>query len=136
MSLFDHIGFSTKDLRRSLSFYESCMPKIGLAIIAPSDKGFFISGGERAPVPFLWVHQKISGSEKASEKPSTSNLHLMFTADSQEAVDAFHQAAIEGGGTESGAPAYQGAEVMKYYAALVFDPDGNMLEVGFRQKRR
>lgn len=135
MSLFDHIGFQCRDLRRSLSFYESCMPKLGLAVIAHSDKGFFVSGGERAPVPFLWVHGKSKVDEASDARPG-NRLHLMFTADSREAVEAFHRAAVSGGGKESDAPSYQGPVEMGYFAALVFDPDGNTLEAGFRQRPR
>lgn len=134
MSLFDHIAFQSTDLHRSLSFYESCMPKLGLAVIAHSNKGFFVSGGERSPVPFLWIHGKSAGSGNDQPITSGNQLHLMFTAESREAVNAFHEAALKGGGTESGAPGFQGPDVMGYYAALVFDPDGNTLEAGFRQR--
>jgi len=136
MSLFDHIGFQSADLQLSLSFYEKCMPKLGLAVIANSDKGFFVSGGERAPVPFLWIHRKSDHSGDVQAIKPGNQLHLMFTAESQEAVDAFHRAALDGGGKESDAPGFQGPDVMGYYAALVFDPDGNTLEAGFRQRRR
>ena len=136
MSLFDHIGFQSRNLRRSLSFYESCMPTLGLAVIAHSDSGFFVSGGERAPVPFLWIHSGPKpGADEPGGKPG-NHLHLMFNASSRDDVEAFHRAALQGGGSESGAPAYQGPEEMGYYAALVFDPDGNTLEAGFRQRVR
>ncbi|WP_310009614.1 VOC family protein [Brucella pseudogrignonensis] len=136
MSLFDHIGFQSKDLRRSLSFYESCMPKLGLTIIAHSDSGFFVSGGERAPVPFLWIHKaQKTVADEPDGKPG-NHLHLMFNAGSREDVEAFFRAAVQGGGKESGPPAYQGPEEMGYYAALVFDPDGNTLEAGFRKRVR
>ncbi|KAB0571637.1 VOC family protein [Brucella pituitosa] len=136
MSLFDHIGFQSRNLHRSLSFYESCMPKLGLAVIAHSDSGFFVSGGERAPVPFLWIHSGPKpGADEPGGKPG-NHLHLMFNASSRDDVEAFHRAALQGGGSESGAPAYQGPEEMGYYAALVFDPDGNTLEAGFRQRVR
>ncbi|NKB83464.1 VOC family protein [Brucella grignonensis] len=136
MSLFDHIGFQSRNLHRSLSFYESCMPKLGLAVIAHSDRGFFVSGGERAPVPFLWIHSGPKpGTDEPGGKPG-NHLHLMFNASSRDDVEAFHRAALQGGGSESGAPAYQGPEEMGYYAALVFDPDGNTLEAGFRQRVR
>ena len=140
MSLFDHIGFQSSDIERSLLFYKSCMPRLGLSIIAHSGTGFFVSGGERSPVPFLWIHNRLPiDDERQPEKHSSrpgNHLHLMFTASSQEDVHAFHRAALDAGGTENGPPAYQGAEEMGYFAALVFDPDGNTLEAGHRQRRR
>ncbi len=60
----------------------------------------------------------------------------MFTAGSREAVEAFHEAALKAGGRDSGGPGYQGPEEMGYYAALVFDPDGNTLEAGFRERKK
>ena len=135
MSLFDHIGFKAQNIKRSLSFYESCMPELGLEVIARSGSGFFVSGGERAPVPFLWIHGGVDEAGNGEDKPG-DRLHLMFTAGSREAVVAFHQAALKAGGRDSGSPAYQGPEEMGYYAALVFDPDGNTLEAGFRERKR
>ena len=136
MSLFDHIGFPSKNLSRSLSFYESCMPKLGLGVIAHSERGFFVSGGERAPVPFLWVHRVEKTEADAPDGKPGNHLHLMFNASSRDDVEAFHRAALKSGGVESGAPAYQGPQEMGYYAALVFDPDGNTLEAGFRERKR
>ncbi|EFM55285.1 VOC family protein [Brucella inopinata] len=135
MSLFDHIGFKARDINRSLSFYESCMPELGLDVIARSGSGFFVSGGERAPVPFLWIYGGDPAGEHGEDRPG-DRLHLMFTAGSREEVEAFYEAAIKAGGKDSGSPSYQGPEEMGYYAALVFDPDGNTLEAGFRERKR
>ncbi len=134
MSLFDHIGFESKHIRRSLSFYESCMPTLGLEVIARSGSGFFVSGGERAPIPFLWIHGHDDGA--AQTVAPGDRLHLMFSAASRDMVEAFHRAALAAGGGDSGAPAYQGAPEMGYYAALVLDPDGNTLEAGFRERKK
>ncbi|EEX86011.1 MULTISPECIES: VOC family protein [Brucella] len=135
MSLFDHIGCKARDINRSLSFYESCMPELGLDVIARSGSGFFVSGGERAPVPFLWIYGGDPAGEHGEDRPG-DRLHLMFTAGSREEVEAFYKAAIRAGGKDSGSPSYQGPEEMGYYAALVFDPDGNTLEAGFRERKR
>lgn len=136
MSLFDHIGFTTRNIQRSLSFYEGCMPALGLKIIAHSGGSFFVSGGERAPVPFLWIHSGDGEGDAAVPQNPGNHLHLMFTAASRETVEAFHRAALAAGGASSGAPGYQGPEEMGYFAALVLDPDGNTLEAGFRNRAR
>jgi len=72
MSLFDHIGFKARNVNRSLSFYESCMPELGLEVIARSGSGFFVSGGERAPVPFLWIHAATMVQALARTSPATA----------------------------------------------------------------
>ncbi|WP_343314693.1 VOC family protein [Brucella sp. BE17] len=135
MSVFDHIAFKVSNIGRSRSFYESCMPKLGLSLIARSSSGFFINGGKRAPVPFMFVSQSAHGNASADMKPG-NHLHLMFAATSREAVQDFFEAAMKAGGTDSSRPGYQGAEEMGYYAALVHDPDGNTLEAGFRERKR
>lgn len=135
MSVFDHIAFKVKNIGRSLSFYESCLPLLGLEVIARSGDGFFVNGGKTAPVPMLFVSQGRLDESSVDIKPG-NHLHLMFTAASREEVQAFHAAALKAGGTDSGGPAYQGPEEMGYYAALVYDPDGNTLEAGFRERKR
>jgi catechol 2,3-dioxygenase-like lactoylglutathione lyase family enzyme len=136
MSLFDHIGFHSSDLERSFAFYAGCMPTLELEVIRNADASFFVSGGERAPVPFIWITGTQGPADAspavAPEKPG-DHLHLMFTALSRDAVEAFHQAALASGGADSAPPGYQGPEEMGYYATLVFDPDGNTIEVGFRE---
>ncbi|MBK3745647.1 glyoxalase [Paraburkholderia aspalathi] len=134
MSLFDHIGFHSKDVGRSFRFYESCMRALDLEVMANSAKSFFVSGGERAPVPFIWISARTSAPSALPHDPG-NHLHMMFTALSRDMVDAFHAAALAGGGSHSDAPGYQGPQEMGYYAALVFDPDGNTVEAGFRQRR-
>lgn len=107
-----------------------------LEIIRNADASFFLSGGERAPVPFIWVTGMPGEGDvspaAAPEKPG-NHLHLMFAALSRDAVEAFHEAALASGGIDSESPGYQGPEEMGYYATLVFDPDGNTIEVGFRE---
>lgn len=138
MSLFDHIGFSSPDVQRSLKFYQGCMSALGLEVHRQNDGNFYINGGARAPVPFIWVQpsrQAQPGAVEPIEALTGKRLHLMFTAVSREAVESFYRKAIGAGGTESGAPDFQGPAEMGYFAALVFDPDGNLVEAGFRQRK-
>ncbi|MGH8128537.1 MAG: VOC family protein, partial [Gammaproteobacteria bacterium] len=59
--------------------------------------------------------------------------HTAFVAKSRAEVDAFYAAAIGAGGTDNGAPgAREGQSSPIYYAAFVFDPDGNNIEAVFR----
>ena len=54
--------------------------------------------------------------------------HLAFVAPSRAAVDAFHQAGLGAGGKDNGAPGLRADYGPKYYAAFLFDPDGNNVE--------
>jgi catechol 2,3-dioxygenase-like lactoylglutathione lyase family enzyme len=44
------------------------------------------------------------------------------------AVDAFHAAALAGGGVSDGAPGLRAKYHENYYAAFIRDPDGNRIE--------
>jgi len=43
-------------------------------------------------------------------------------------VDAFHEAALEAGGRDNGAPGLRPEYHAGYYGAFVLDPDGNNIE--------
>lgn len=56
--------------------------------------------------------------------------HCCFRADSVEQVQAFHATGLAAGGTDGGAPGLRSYHP-QYYAAFVFDPEGNKLEAVF-----
>jgi predicted lactoylglutathione lyase len=57
-----------------------------------------------------------------------SGVHLCLRAKTTTEVDAFHVAALNAGGASDGAPGLRPHDRVKYYAAFVFDPDGNRVE--------
>lgn len=138
MSLFDHIGFESRNIPASYQFYSSSMAPLELRVLQTADTIFFVSGSVRSPLPFLRV---IAAPKKKDEHVAETalqpgqHLHLKFGAKTHAQVEAFYQAALKAGGRDSGAPAYQGPKEMGYFAALVFDPDGNTVEVGMLEKR-
>lgn len=134
MSLFDHIGFESRDIPASYQFYSGSMAALELRVLQTADNLFFVSGNARSPLPFLRIvaAKPANGADSASQPGQ--HLHLKFSAKSHEQVEAFHQAALRFGGRESSAPSYQGPKEMGYFAALVFDPDGNTVEVGVHEK--
>jgi catechol 2,3-dioxygenase-like lactoylglutathione lyase family enzyme len=64
-------------------------------------------------------------------QPPTTDMHLCFVAGAREQVDAFHRAGVVGGFESNGAPGYR-AYAPGYYAAFLFDPDGNNIEALYR----
>ena len=60
---------------------------------------------------------------KAHHEPTL----IAFLADSQQAVQAFHAAALAAGGRDNGAPGPRPYHP-GYYSAFVLDPDGNNIE--------
>ncbi|KAK0704355.1 Glyoxalase/bleomycin resistance protein/dioxygenase-like protein [Lasiosphaeris hirsuta] len=63
--------------------------------------------------------------------------HHAFTAKSEDLslvlnraeVDAFHKAGIDAGGKDNGLPGIRAHYASDYYAAFVYDPAGNNIEV-------
>jgi len=53
--------------------------------------------------------------------------HLAFEASSAKQVEAFYQAALAAGGKDNGKPGYRDYSP-GYYAAFIYDPDGNNIE--------
>ena len=57
-----------------------------------------------------------------------SGTHICLRASSVEAVQAFHAAALAGGGASDGAPGPRPEYTAGYYAAFIRDPEGNKIE--------
>jgi predicted lactoylglutathione lyase len=57
-----------------------------------------------------------------------SGVHVCLRAPSTKAVDAFHAAALAGGGTSDGEPGLRPEYNDRYYAAFICDQDGNRIE--------
>lgn len=71
-------------------------------------------------------------SQASEELPLSSSAHVAFTAQSEEAVQKFHETAIALGAKNNGAPGLRDYEE-GYYAAFVIDPDGHNLEAVFKK---
>jgi predicted lactoylglutathione lyase len=77
-------------------------------------------GGFGDDFPFFWIGRRDRGPD--------SGVHVAFTAENRETVDAFHAAALEAGGTDNGGPGVRELYHPDYYGAFVLDPDGNNVE--------
>ncbi|PZW46882.1 catechol 2,3-dioxygenase-like lactoylglutathione lyase family enzyme [Humitalea rosea] len=121
--MLDHIGLVVSDLERSRRFYLAALPPLGIGVemevTAEETGGHAHLGLGTAGKPFFWV----SGGAAAS-----GPIHVAFTATTRAAVDAFHAAALAAGGRDNGGPGLRPHYHPNYYAAFVFDPDGNNIE--------
>jgi catechol 2,3-dioxygenase-like lactoylglutathione lyase family enzyme len=64
---------------------------------------------------------------QTDQKPA--HLHLAFTAENRQQVEAFYRAALVAGGKDNGAPGLRPHHYANYYAAFVIGPDGHNIEV-------
>ena len=118
--MLDHISIGVRDLGTSRRFYETVLKPLGYRAVYDSTEtvGF---GNEN---PEFWLNPT---SRPVPPDPQ-SGLHVCFTAPSRESVDAFHAAALAGGGKDNGPPGLRADYGAGYYAAFIVDPDGYRIE--------
>ena len=115
--MYDHIGLKVNDIDTSVRFYEAALKPLGHVISSrdESSAGLGLKGA-----PALWLT-----AEKGSVKRGA---HIAFRASDHAAVDRFHKEGLKAGGRDNGAPGLRKDYSPTYYAAFLFDPDGNNVE--------
>jgi catechol 2,3-dioxygenase-like lactoylglutathione lyase family enzyme len=118
--MFDHVKFGVCDYAVSKAFFLTALAPLGVVVASegPPTHGVELSpeGGKSS----LCLYQ-------TEEKPAP--LHLAFTAENRDQVEAFYRAALEAGGKDNGAPGLCPEYQVNYYAAFVIGPDGHNIEV-------
>jgi catechol 2,3-dioxygenase-like lactoylglutathione lyase family enzyme len=124
--MLHHIDFAVTDLARSREFYVRALAPLGLTVVMAftRDDGRELVGFGSPPDPVFWIRDG---------EPISGRLHVAFLADSRDAVNAFHAAAIQAGGTDNGAPGLRPRYAQNWYAAFVLDPDGHNIEAVCRR---
>ena len=126
LSPLDHLDITPADHHKALDFYDHALAPLGIKRLVTNRRscGF---GVER---PFFWL------DVPDIEHPSYRNkIHIAFSAESKDEVDAFYAAALEAGGIDNGAPGYRPQYDEGHYAAFVLDLDGNNIEAVYREKK-
>lgn len=116
--MIDHASLAVSDIARSAAFYEALLAPLGYAKMV--DRGVTVGFGKRFPE--VWIN------ERKGLGPVSDGMHLCLRAKGEDAVKAFHAAALANGGVCDGAPGVRQAALTPYYACFVRDPDGNKLE--------
>jgi len=121
--MFDHVKFGVSDYAASKAFFVKALEPLGVAVGSegPPTYGVELYRVERCgkDEPSLVLFQ-------TADKPAP--LHLAFTAETRQQVEAFHRAALEAGGKDNGAPGLRPHYHASYFAAFVIGPDGHNLE--------
>lgn len=123
MSIFDHVSIHVSDFDLSDAFYRAALSTLGITqkFSMPRPDGHVAGFGKDKTNFFI-----------ASGKPVHGRIHFALSAGSRAEVDAFHHAAIAAGGRDNGGPGVRPRYHANYYAAFVFDPDGNNVEAVFQ----
>ena len=94
--MIDHVSIAVRDLEACGRFYEAVLAAVGYAkrIVRPTTIGF----GKKYPE--FWPNER----RAMAPLDPDSGTHVCLRASSVEKVQAFHAAAMAGGGTSDGAP--------------------------------
>jgi catechol 2,3-dioxygenase-like lactoylglutathione lyase family enzyme len=118
----DHVVLVVADLEASRRFYRAALAPLGIEELNAESDG--VAFGADGLDDFAIV---------AGRRPTTG-AHVAFDAPSREAVDGFYAAALEHGGRRRGAPGVWVQYSERYYAAYVWDLDGNNVEGVFHSR--
>ena len=115
-AVLDHVGIRVADFEQSKRFFAQALSPLGYELIR--EPSVSAAGFGRQGKPEFWIHQGDRGQP----------VHIAFAASERASVDAFHEEALAAGGRNNGGPGLRPEYHPSYYAAFVFDPDGNNIE--------
>jgi catechol 2,3-dioxygenase-like lactoylglutathione lyase family enzyme len=118
--MIDHASIAVSDLEAAGRFYDAVLGAIGMSrlVTRAATVGFGKS------YPEFWLNRRPVLATLAPD----SGVHVALRAPSASAVEAFHAAALQAGGSSDGAPGPRPEYSAGYYAAFIRDPDGNRIE--------
>jgi catechol 2,3-dioxygenase-like lactoylglutathione lyase family enzyme len=116
--MLDHVGFQCADLAAGAAFYDAVLAPLGGRRLA--DFTVAIGYGIDRHADF-WIGE-------FNEGDGFRESHIAFSADSRDAVDAFHRAAVTAGAEVLHEPGLHPEYHEHYYGVFVRDPDGNNVE--------
>lgn len=119
--MIDHISIAVRDLAAAARFYEPLLATLDLKKLREWPDAAVGFGKQ---YPEFWINARAGMAPVEAD----SGVHICLRAPSTEAVDAFHAAALAGGGASDGAPGFRPEYNERYYAAFIRDPDGNRIE--------
>ncbi len=119
------VCIGTNDLEKAGQFYDAVLATIGMsrAVETPEEVGYAANDG----VVTFFVLKPFDKNPASSG----NGTQVMFYAQDKDAVHKFHDAVIEHGGRDEGAPGPRSYSE-GYYGAYARDIDGNKLHVAIR----
>jgi catechol 2,3-dioxygenase-like lactoylglutathione lyase family enzyme len=109
-----HTALAISDYAKSKAFYIAALAPLGYHNNMEYGEAAGFNDGKNTD---FWIDRK------GTVVPT----HVAFEASSGKQVEAFYKAALAAGGKDNGGPGYRDYSP-GYYAAFVYDPDGNNIE--------
>jgi len=128
-NFFSHTTVGFADAKRERKFYYEVLAPLGIELSGEDpDTGELAFSQPGKTFPVFYVVQPFN------QRPPTwgNGTHVAFKAESTDAVDAFHAAALANGGTCEGPPGLRPQYAPGYYGAYVRDAVGNKLQAVHR----
>ena len=119
--MFDHLSVGVRDLTAARAFYDAFLAPLGHAPVPGAETELAYGPAGAAAQFYLYP---VDGAQVAG-----LGAHIAFAADSRAAVDAAYAAAVAGGGVSVRPAGLHPDIAAGYYGAILFDPDGNKLEI-------
>jgi catechol 2,3-dioxygenase-like lactoylglutathione lyase family enzyme len=119
--MIDHVSIAVRDLKKAEPFYVALLASLGMTKLREWPDAAMGFGKK---YPEFWINKRTAMSRVVED----SGVHICLRAPDVAAVDAFHAAALKGGGSSDGAPGLRAKYHTNYYAAFIRDPDGNRIE--------
>ncbi|RXJ72846.1 glyoxalase/bleomycin resistance/extradiol dioxygenase family protein [Veronia nyctiphanis] len=115
--MIDHFEIKTNNFDVCKRFYQACLALLNIELKWSDDAAAGFGVIDENKVRFLIEHGE-----------SNTGCHIAFSATDENAVKQFHHAAMEVNAKCNGKPGLRAHYSPNYYAAFVFDPDGNNVE--------
>ena len=113
-----HAGILVSDYKKAKEFYIEALAPLGYKQTMEFGEAGGFNDGKNTD--FWIVHDKKKGVVKQ---------HIAFEAKNKKEVEGFYKMAVAAGGKDNGKPGYRKDYWPGYYAAFVYDKDGNNIEV-------
>ncbi len=120
--MFDHVEFPVGAIGPSRKFFAAVLGELGIEEFF-FDRKAGSAGFGAGDVTGLLIFEGAFGPRR---------LHVCFSASSAGQVAAAYAAGLNAGGRDNGGPGYRKHYAPGYYAAFLFDPDGNNIEFLYR----
>jgi len=119
--MLHHVSVGVRDVERAAKFYDAVLGALGYKRVMEF-LPYAVAYGDAQPS--FWV--QLPHNQQVAT--AGNGVHVSFIARTKEAVDSFHDAAMELGAQDAGEPGPRPDYSPDYYGAFVFDLDGNKLE--------
>lgn len=119
--MIHHVTLHVSNYEKAKEFFSKTLKPLGYEKIMDFPE-YKAAGFGKSGKPDFWI----------AEKNPFGNQHVAISAENQEQIGRFYEAAIKAGAKDNGAPGFRKEYSPDYYAAFILDSDGNNIEAVLR----